>query len=125
VNAVAVLVAVACDADAHVLSDDPDLVVLYVVVDRSDGVRRSVATPRWGDEAIDERSSSNVTTVVADSANNVHVRTGCLSENQHGRLTGGATIATVELTPSLALLRRDRLDAAHTAIVNFAVITQR
>jgi len=133
VNAVAVLhpnaqksrAPVACDAYAHILSDDTNLVVLHVVVDRSDGVGGSIATSGRSDKAIDERPSSNITTVVADSTDDVYIRTGCLSEYQHGRLIAGTTIAPVELTPGLALLRRNSLDATHASVVDFALIAQR
>ncbi len=70
------MTAVACDAYTHVLADNTNLVVLRVVVDRSDGVRRSVATPGWSHETIDEWLS-----VVADCTDNVRACTDCLSEN--------------------------------------------
>ena len=77
--------AIAFDAHTHVLTNDANLVELDIVVDGCDSVRWTVALVRRDDETVHEWSAGDVATVIADSTDDVVVRTSRLPKQQHMR----------------------------------------
>lgn len=124
-DTVAVLVAVALNADTHVLTDGANLVELSIAVCGRDGVGRPVAAARWSAETIHEGLTGDVSTIVADASDDIVVRADCLSEHEHRGQTRRALNATVELTPRPTLLRRNGHDASHAVVVCLTVIASR